>query len=105
MGQGRWLNVAFISILLISLAFPFSSAARTAYQTERETASVVITQQSLPPLVAEYHGVSANSASPPETLHLSHSGGIREQVPEKYAARYQHWKQEFLATDTGRQQW
>jgi hypothetical protein len=49
--------------------------------------------------------VTANSAKPAAILPPSDSGGIREQVPQKYAARYQHWKQEFLATETGRQQW
>lgn len=33
------------------------------------------------------------------------SGGIREQVPDKYLARYAQWKTEFLATETGRAQW
>jgi hypothetical protein len=65
---------------------------------------VVITSPA-PPLVAEYHGVIANSGRPAKNLHFDNAGGIREQVPAKYAARYQHWKQEFLATETGRQQW
>ena len=103
MGQVRWIRVAFISISLASLAFPFSPAGRTAYQPERESAGVVITSESVPTLIAEYHGAIANSAKP--NLPLSESGGIREQVPAKYAARYQHWKQEFLATETGREQW
>jgi len=106
MGQVRWLCVSFVSILLASLAFPFSPAGRTAYdQPERETGHVVIASQSLPPLIAENHGVIANSAKPAENPPPGDSGGIREQVPEKYAARYQHWKQEFLATETGRRQW
>jgi hypothetical protein len=106
MGQVRRLRVAFISILLASLAFTFSPAGRTAYhQPEREGARVIITSQSLPPLAAEYHGFIANSAQPAENIRLSNSGGIREQVPEKYAARYRHWKQEFLSTETGREQW
>jgi hypothetical protein len=106
MGQARWLRIAFISILLASLAFPFSPASRTAdNQQDHETARVVITSQSPPFLVARYHGVIANSAKPAENLHNVNSGGIREHVPEKYAARYQLWKQEFLATEIGRQQW
>jgi hypothetical protein len=31
--------------------------------------------------------------------------GVREIVPDKYKARYQRWKSEFLATEMGRQQW
>jgi hypothetical protein len=106
MGQVRWLRVAFILILLASLTSLFSPAGRTAYyRPERKTTGAVITPQSLPPLVAEYHGFIANSATSVENFHPSNSGGIREQVPAKYAARYQHWKQEFLTTETGRQQW
>jgi hypothetical protein len=106
MGQVRPLRVAFISILLASLAFTFAPAGRTAYnQPERETKRAIITSESLPPLAAEYHGFIANSAQPAEKLRISNSGGIREQVPEKYTARYRHWKQEFLSTETGRQQW
>ena len=106
MGQVRWIRVAFISILLASVAFPLSPAGRTAYrQPKLENAPVAIASQSLPPLVAEYHGLVANSAKSAENLQLGNSGGIRELVPEKYAARYQRWKQEFLATETGRQQW
>jgi hypothetical protein len=106
MGQVRWVRVAFISILLASLAFPFSPTGRTAYrQPERGKDRVAIKSQSLPPLVAEYHGVIANSPKPAETFDLGSAGGIREQIPKKYAARYEHWKQEFLTTETGRQQW
>jgi len=31
--------------------------------------------------------------------------GIREDVPTRYAERYQAWKKEFLSTDSGREQW
>ncbi|MDX6499270.1 MAG: hypothetical protein QOG23_2530 [Blastocatellia bacterium] len=105
MGQVRWKCTAFIAILLASLASVFSPAGRTAYQPVRESASVITASESLPSLIAEYHGDIANSPKPAVKLPLSDSGGIREQVPEKYAARYQHWKQEFLSTETGRQQW
>src|SRR5215472_9480604 len=32
-------------------------------------------------------------------------GGIKEVVPAKYQVRYQRWKEEFLSTETGREQW
>ena len=106
MGQVRWLRLAFISILLASIASFFSPAGRTAnYHPDRQGARRGITSQSLPRLVAEYHGFLENSAQPAVNIHPDSSGGIREQVPEKYAARYKRWKQEFLATESGRQQW
>jgi len=33
------------------------------------------------------------------------TGGLREDIPEKYAKRYQEWKEEFLSTDIGKAQW
>ncbi len=107
MGQVRWLRVALISISLASLAPILSPTGRTAYhhQPESDDAHDLATSQYLPSLVAEYHGFTANSASGVETLPSNHTGGIREQIPHKYAARYQHWKQEFLSAESGRQQW
>ncbi|MFN2499863.1 MAG: hypothetical protein ABR557_12320 [Pyrinomonadaceae bacterium] len=102
MGQVRWLRVAPISIVLASLALIFSPAGHTAYH---QPGRVVITSQYLPSLVTEYHASISNSATLAEKLHPTNSGGIREQIPKKYAGRYQHWKQEFLSTETGRQQW
>lgn len=32
-------------------------------------------------------------------------GGIREEIPGKYREKYERWKNEFLSTDSGRQQW
>lgn len=98
MGRVRWLCIGFIPISLASLVFPLSPAGLTANHLRSE---------SLLSLAAEYHGVIANSNSPTpsEKLHISSPVGIREQVPEKYVARYQRWKQEFLSTETGREQW
>ena len=33
------------------------------------------------------------------------SAGIREEIPAKYLERYKAWKNDFLATESGRQQW
>jgi hypothetical protein len=32
-------------------------------------------------------------------------GSIKEEIPDRYRARYQEWKTEFLSTAAGRQQW
>ncbi len=53
------------------------------------------------PLTNSYHGVVEEIATGP----IDESGGIKEEVPTKYAARYQDWKREFLATEAGRNQW
>ncbi len=96
MGQVRWLRIAFISIALVLLVSPLFPDGRTASY---------LSSDALLPLVSRYHGVGESSATRTEKPLLSNSGGIREQVPKKYVARYQHWKREFLSTETGREQW
>lgn len=101
MGQVTWIRIALISMSFALLALLFSPSGQTAHtQPNRDTAPGIIGPQ-----VAEYHGFIADSAKSAENFGPGNSGGIREQVPEKYAARYQRWKQEFLTTETGRQQW
>lgn len=101
---------AFISILLASLAFLLSPTGLTAYQpgTPGERLSEtfpVLPSMSLPSLVAAYHGTTATADKLLRKIPASDQGGIREDIPKKYMARYQQWKKEFLATETGRQQW
>jgi YD repeat-containing protein len=102
----KWKRVGLILVSLGVFASTFSTAGLTAFhQPNPETMGSAGTVQPLPGLVSEYHGLLANSAKPAANLYPTTSAGIHEQVPKKYAARYQHWKQEFLATETGRQQW
>jgi YD repeat-containing protein len=52
-------------------------------------------------LIASYHGAKVVEPSGRDDL----TGGIKEDIPAKYLSRYQQWKQEFLATEAGRNQW
>jgi hypothetical protein len=36
---------------------------------------------------------------------IKEQGGIKEEISERYRARYDEWKNEFLSTETGRRQW
>jgi YD repeat-containing protein len=56
-------------------------------------------------LIGEYHSLTATRDQPAVKRPGGDQSGIREDVPEKYMARYQQWKKEFLTTETGRQQW
>lgn len=109
--QMRFSLFAFIFVLLTSLAFLFAPAGRTAYQPEtpaepgRETGRQVISSESAAVLVARYHGVTETSSRFVGEVTANDAGGIREEIPQKYMGRYQNWKREFLATETGRQQW
>jgi len=47
----------------------------------------------------------APEATPAGAEKSPRGRGIREVVPEKFAARYADWKREFLSTETGRAQW
>lgn len=80
-----------ISVALV--VFALTAGSRAARQPETMTS---------PALVAEYHVVepAAESSNPTDQ-----GGGIKENIPSKYTTRYQEWKDEFLATDAGKQQW
>jgi YD repeat-containing protein len=52
-------------------------------------------------LITSYHGVETTEPAGREDL----TGGIKEEIPAKYVARYQQWKEEFLSTEAGRTQW
>lgn len=45
------------------------------------------------------------AAGEPPVVLLASTGGIKEEISDKYKARYQEWKTEFLSTETGRSQW
>ncbi len=49
--------------------------------------------------------ILVTAASVPAHAAGASRGGIREVVPDKFAARYGEWKKEFLSTETGRSQW
>ena len=45
-----------------------------------------------------HHG---NNSRPHEPV----TAGIKEEIPAKYRKRYEEWKQDFLSTESGHQQW
>jgi hypothetical protein len=100
-------RAAVISILVVIVPLFFSPSGRTSPKPSPEPRTVFTSSllTSPPSLVTSYHGVATPDSSSTEKRGSSEQGGIREQVPDKYLARYQQWKQEFLATETGRQQW
>ncbi len=53
----------------------------------------------------DYHFDIDSIALPEASRADDTGGGIREEIPPKYLERYQAWKNEFLATESGRQQW
>lgn len=62
---------------------------------------LTLRETSMPSLVAEYHGSETGTYAAP----ASDEGGIKEIIPAKYAARYLAWKNDFLSTQAGRDQW
>ena len=52
-------------------------------------------------LISSYHG-NESTAGPGRD---DQTPGIREDVPVKYRSRYNQWKEEFLSTEAGRNQW
>ena len=94
-------RIVVVFMLLASLPFLLASPGRTARQPERLSPTELL----YPSLLAEYHGLE-NAEPTFEKSHADdHGGGIKEEIPAKYAARYQQWKSEFLSTESGKKQW
>ena len=102
-------RLAFSFVLLASLSFLLTPAGRTAPPVNRERQPKLACARLMPEawsaLIAQYHGKTSAIDNSIGRLPAKDQGGIREDLPEKYLARYQQWKKEFLATETARQQW
>ena len=85
-------HIAVTAALLASLSFVTTPAGRTEPDAS---------ESFYPSLIAAYHGAEPLAVLPRD----DHAGGIKEDVPSKYAARYRQWKAEFLSTEAGRNQW
>jgi hypothetical protein len=55
--------------------------------------------------IASYHGRLADDKVSAGSLFADDHSGIREDVPNKYLVHYHQWKEEFLSTEVGRQEW
>jgi len=96
-----------LCLLLLTLLVWFVPArlsAFTAFRANETTRQELRpgTQRSMAHLIDHPAG-SAERAN--NTAEHPSSGGVKEEIPEKYLKRYQDWKSEFLATETGRAQW
>jgi len=90
-----------LSRITISLAlFVFVLLSLNAIGVTAEK-GLTVRELSMPSLVSDYHGSETETFVTPS----SDEGGIKEVIPAKYAARYQAWKKDFLATQAGRDQW
>ena len=90
-------RIAASAFSLVSLSFLLTTVGSTAPKPV-VTAPLEPSRESL---MNSYHGVIEEIATGP----VDESGGIKEDVPAKYAARYEDWKREFLSTEAGRKQW
>ncbi|HKZ00866.1 MAG TPA: hypothetical protein VJ180_01415 [Pyrinomonadaceae bacterium] len=93
----RSTRIAFIFMLLASVSLSLSPVGRTS------TGSGELISDELwgPALIAAYHRANLLAIAGKD----DRGGGIKEEIPGKYAARYAEWKKEFLSTEAGRNQW
>lgn len=54
---------------------------------------------------AQQLSLTAGARGDRTSLHRAAGGGLKEVIPDKYKERYQAWKNEFLASETGQAQW
>lgn len=98
-------RLAVVVALLATLSFFMTSPGRSASPPKQLSQMALLLQ---PQLVAEYHAIETGENPEPlfvKTPISDHGGGIKEEIPAKYATRYQEWKREFLSTESGRTQW
>jgi YD repeat-containing protein len=85
--------IPLMTILTAVLLTPFSIGLTSSQPNTNE-----LTDEKL---IASYHG-NEPTAGPDRD---DQTPGIREDVPVKYRSRYEQWKEEFLSTEAGRNQW
>ncbi|HEV7398505.1 MAG TPA: hypothetical protein VGN86_18475, partial [Pyrinomonadaceae bacterium] len=110
MGRTITFRVISVSVLLTCALFLFSSTGQTSSNPASGVDQLTLTSLSSlpefqPALIAEYHGLATATNGSVVNRSVNDHGGIHEQIPSKYQARYDQWKREFLTTETGRQQW
>jgi len=88
------------SRLTVSLmVFAFVLVSTTSHTTAEKCFGFL--DKSDPSLISSYHRTETNTYS----VTRSNDGGIKENIPAKYAGRYSAWKEAFLSTEVGREQW
>ena len=85
--------VPLMTILIAVLLTPLSTGLTSSQPNLNE-----LTDEKL---IASYHG-NESTAGP---VRDDQTPGIREDVAVKYRSRYNQWKEEFLSTEAGRNQW
>ena len=90
-------RIAVIFILLAVLSLSLCAVSYSSHQPNRP----ILNELGYPELIAAYHGAESVEAPSAD----DQGSGIKEDIPDKYAARYQQWKDEFLSTAAGREQW
>src|SRR4029450_8188156 len=86
-------RIVLLMILAAVLLTPFSVGLTSTQPNASE--------RTVEELLASYHSLELNACPG----HEAQTGGIREEIPAKYRSRYNQWKEEFLSTDAGRNQW
>ncbi|HEV8367433.1 MAG TPA: hypothetical protein VGQ39_05710 [Pyrinomonadaceae bacterium] len=90
-------RIATLMTIIIGLALLPFRVGHTAPTPLPANGNVLADEQ----LIVAYHGMETIDESASEDL----TGGIHEEIPAKYLSRYQDWKEEFLSTEAGRNQW
>lgn len=85
--------VPLMAVLTAMLLTPFTLGLTSSQPNPNE-----LTDEDL---IASYHGAEPIA----DSRRDDQTGGIREDIPAKYRSRYNQWKEEFVSTEAGRNQW
>lgn len=98
----------FLTVALLSCLFPPVTNAQQQDprgSDNRGASSPAPFSQSAYRLFQNFMILPRRDASSLEHGSSTGSGGIKEEIPDKFRDRYLTWKNEFLSTETGRRQW
>jgi YD repeat-containing protein len=92
--------VTTIFVLLVAVLLSLSTVGSSA-----SSPPPAMDPLSAESLITSYHTELETSGEKSPKSRDEQVPGIKEEIPAKYANRYQEWKDEFLATEAGRTQW
>lgn len=96
-------SACLVVLLTLLLCFALPANANAQQREELDQSGQSSVQLRLPAVGIQQFDTHERCeySLPPEYT----GGQIKEVIPDKYKQRYQKWKREFLASETGRRQW
>lgn len=96
-----------LCVFLVLVCVVLCSPPRFSYGKQLVHTNPLSVRNASGPLKSDSPGLSVPTYHPRNNVRLPEpvTGGIKEEIPERYKKRYEEWKRDFLSTASGQQQW